>query len=259
MTGRIEVDLTVVGKHFAYALERHPELKWFERNKGIEEPDLMHFFARHIQPGDQVIDAGACVGVFTLMLSRLVGDTGTVLAFEPDPVNYERLCQNLKLNAMQNVVASPFGLWSTNCWLKFSSLRNGYSSVLRMTDPDTNVITVPALTLDQVLTKEDHPRLLKLDCEGSEVEILKGAQAALRRGIDYVIVEFHFPILDIIQVTEKQIREDMAALGYDAFVLLPDGETPMFIPPDKTLNVRMSLVELPPRCNVLFQWKGGRC
>ncbi len=50
------------------------------------------------KPGDIVVDGGAYMGTFTLVASKLVGQTGKIIAFEPDPVNYEKLLENIGLN-----------------------------------------------------------------------------------------------------------------------------------------------------------------
>ena len=52
------------------------------------EPDLLYAFLHFIRPGDVCIDAGANIGYHTIFMSQLVGPTGLVLAFEPDPTHF---------------------------------------------------------------------------------------------------------------------------------------------------------------------------
>lgn len=251
----VDVAFDFCGKHFAHTIQ-HPEAVDFKANNGLDEQDVMHALVRYVQPGDRVIDAGANIGVFTVMLSQLVGAQGLVWAFEPDPTYYEILCHNIELNAMRNVISSTFALWDENReQLRFSSMHGGLSTAaFYVLNPESKEITVRARSLDTLLS--DHFRLMKLDCEGAEILILQGARKLLaRHEIDYVIVEFNFYILDTIKLKEKQIRDFMRLFGYNAFLLLPTGSPPIFIPPEKTLNVE-PLKELgPPRCNVLFSYR----
>ena len=60
-------------------------------------------FEKNISKGDIVVDVGAHIGTHTLTFARIVGDKGTVFAFEPDPRNFEILRKNIKINNYQNV------------------------------------------------------------------------------------------------------------------------------------------------------------
>src|SRR5262249_40094604 len=86
--------------------------------KSIEYPgtlvDAIPFYTRHhaLRSGDTVVDAGAHVGIFSLYAARRVGPEGLVIAFEPDPVLFEQLVQQIALNDIKNIRPVKKGLWS---------------------------------------------------------------------------------------------------------------------------------------------------
>ena len=84
-----------------------------------------------IQPGMCVVDAGACDGEFALYASRCVGPTGRVVALEPDPGNFRRLCDTFALNGgvPTNVSLLPVGLWKQSGRLQFIAGRHLTSSL----------------------------------------------------------------------------------------------------------------------------------
>lgn len=71
---------------------------------GIYEPLETEVVGREVSAGDVVVDIGAHIGYYTLMLARIVGPCGKVYAFEPDPENFTLLQRNVKENGYRNVV-----------------------------------------------------------------------------------------------------------------------------------------------------------
>ena len=71
---------------------------------GYHEPIETDLIKKHVKRGDVVLDLGANIGYFTLILPRLVGEEGKVFAFEPDPENFALLKKNVEINSYQNVV-----------------------------------------------------------------------------------------------------------------------------------------------------------
>jgi hypothetical protein len=70
---------------------------------GSWEPEVVRSIQKHVIPGTTVLDIGAQSGFYSLLLSRLVGLEGMVVAFEPLPANFRVLEENLNLNKVQNV------------------------------------------------------------------------------------------------------------------------------------------------------------
>jgi len=223
---------------------------WPEEGQSFYEPEVSNTMARFVRPGDFVIDAGANIGWFSVILSRMVGNEGLVLAFEPDPRNFEVLEQNLSLNKIENVQAVEAALCDKDRNMKFWMMEHGgYSSFIRYKNHLSSKDML-ARSLDSLLATCKHltPRVIKLDCEGAEEAILRGAEEVLRRGVDCVIVEFNFQILE----SDRAIRDFMCDLGYDFFFIRKDGiAEPIFLDPAygmvssniNTINVLFSTKE----------------
>jgi FkbM family methyltransferase len=134
------------------------------------------FFRAYLRPGDTCIDAGANVGLLTLTASELVGDEGCVIAVEAHPRTYRYLRENLKLNRCTNVRACHAALAAAPGTLLFSEEAE---DDIRHVVPSGPGLRVPAVTLDSLTAAIDTVHLLKLDVEGYECEVLRGADRTL--------------------------------------------------------------------------------
>lgn len=144
--------------------------------------------------GDVVVDIGAHYGFYTLYASRLVGAEGVILSFEPHPDNYKGLLTNLCLNGIKNVKTfnTALGEFDGKTKLYIRSHSGWHSISIRSKD----YITVDLAKLDTIaeglnLKKVD---LIKMDTEGAELDILKGANEVVKRfKPSLTIAAYHFP------------------------------------------------------------------
>jgi FkbM family methyltransferase len=127
-----------------------------------------------LRPGDTVLDVGANIGVHSMHLSRAVGPTGIVHAFEPDPANVKLLRRNLERNGCANVVVHPYGLAAEGGAHTLFLCRGnkGLQSLVRM-EHSTSEITIDLRRAADVLSGVA-PRAMKLDVEGAEALVLDG-------------------------------------------------------------------------------------
>ena len=129
--------------------------------------------SRLVRSGDCVLDIGANLGLVTLTLSALVGPTGRVHAFEPNPQMQAFIDEAVSRNRLHNVTLHRFALGAQPNELRLSIPRSnaGAASLVatRQTADSTEVV-VPVRTLSAVLEDEsiDHIRLVKIDVEGFE-------------------------------------------------------------------------------------------
>lgn len=82
--------------------------RWISRSivsRGVWEPDETALIVDRLRPGDTFVDIGANIGWFTLIAARIVGESGMVIAYEPDPDNFAILDRNIARNGLTNVVA----------------------------------------------------------------------------------------------------------------------------------------------------------
>ncbi len=132
---------------------------------------------------DVVIDVGANYGFYSLLSSRLIGDGGLILALEPESTNYAVLVANLMVNNIKNTKALKIGLSdneNNEICLYLSSHPGQHSLVFQRTS-DFEFIAVR--TLDNLIEELDVKKvnLIKIDAEGAEIPILKGALKTITR------------------------------------------------------------------------------
>jgi len=144
-----------------------------------------------------VVDAGANEGLHTLLASRRVRETGSVLAFEPSSRELERLTANLEGNGVGNVM--PFGLALTDydgeALLAIAGFEHeGQNTLGEFVHSGVSLLRterVAARTLDGILAELRIPRvdLIKIDVEGGEAQVIKGASKTLREARPALLFE----------------------------------------------------------------------
>src|SRR5262245_30891581 len=220
------------------------------------EPEVVNVISKVVRKDDFVIDAGANLGFFTMILSRLVGDKGLVMAFEPDTKIYRELVENVEANNFMNVMCSDTALWNSDCEKEFWVYpKSGYSSFVPY-DESTPCL-VRARKLDTLLQAFPPPRFMKLDCEGSEQWILYGTEQTLRRGVHCVVVELNYEMMDDFGFSKTAVREFMTALGYHMFIIsvrdpVTDEYKLVRVEPDQELIIRCKDEDRARVVNVMF-------
>lgn len=155
---------------------------------------------KYLRPGGCFYDAGAHIGYYSLLAARLVGEAGRVVAFEPDPANVHVLQENLSRNGVSNVDVVPAALWS-HCGVgTFQrsaaerpdlSSRRGAVVALNGRPPGSGLINMKTLTLDAFAADRRPPAMIKIDVEGAEIEVLKGAQKLIAQTRPVFLLEVH--------------------------------------------------------------------
>jgi FkbM family methyltransferase len=143
--------------------------------------------------GDVVIDIGAHVGLFSIYLAKR-WPVIKVFSFEPFPVNFRNCAENLQLNGITNVVLSPIAITNDNRLLNMATdphNSGGASAVVKTFESNGIVTDLASMTLDEVFLAHeiDRCKLMKIDCEGMEYEILLGARVLDK--VEYLAGEFH--------------------------------------------------------------------
>jgi FkbM family methyltransferase len=162
---------------------------------GNYEPELQQVFSSLIKPGQVVYDVGANVGFMTLLASKLVGPTGTVVAFEPRSETARNLRAQISINQLDNVIVeecavaeqvgtSEFVVDSFSVMSKLADRGAGNGST-----PGTQLVRTT--TLDHVIGRLKPPDLVKIDIEGAELLALSGASRLLSEHRPILVVELH--------------------------------------------------------------------
>lgn len=189
------------------------------------EPETCFVLLRALKEGDCAVDGGANIGFFTLLMSKLVGDTGQVLAFEPGENNLERLIRNLNLNRCVNVKVVPKPLWASKTNVNLFCYEDGGANSLWPRDGVDRGNEMAATTLD--LECLHPPKLIKLDIEGAEVRALRGARATLKNH-PVIITEMNEKALERAGTSFEELRQTLR--GYDCFLLSQTGHFPTYVP-----------------------------
>lgn len=167
----------------------------------VWEPSATAAFRHLLSPGDVCVDVGAHLGYFTLLASKLVGDDGHVYAFEPSPRNYEGLLANLARNGVTNV--TPLGIAAgasaTHALLHEGPGTNSGRATLRPVRPNLSPIEDQGLLVEvrpisECIPQHHHTRIrvIKIDVEGTELEVLRGLTPIFDLGERLaVLVEFN--------------------------------------------------------------------
>lgn len=193
----------------------------FIRSQGVWEADLMKLMTRTLRPGDVVVDVGANVGFHTVLASRLVGATGRVYALEPMPWTLALLRANLARHECANVEVLPVAATDTGGSMRLAFREDELSSAgLRNGEAGVDVETA---RLDDVLPGVV-ASFVKVDVEGAEPAVLRGARGLLERsGQALVVVEFrnaaHFR-----GESPEDVLSFYESLGFELCVLRRNGD-----------------------------------
>ncbi|MEU0299703.1 FkbM family methyltransferase [Streptomyces sp. NPDC006175] len=153
---------------------------------GVWEPPLTKWLQRTLQPGDTFVDAGANIGYYSLLASRLVGTSGSVVAIEASPDFHTLLSANVALNRASNVRAVSEAVSDRSEMLHFilaSSANMGANSIVPYAGKAESQVAVPARPLPDILRPSElaSARVIKVDVEGAEGAVVRGLVPALER------------------------------------------------------------------------------
>lgn len=185
---------------------------------------LAHFFIRFIQPGDKIADVGAHFGYFSLLAAHLAGPEGSVWSFEPGSATHAVLTRNTQ--AFQQMKVHRLLIGAENGILDFWEFPTLFSEY-NTTRPDSvpehlhgRKTQLASTRLDTFFTaRQTAPRLIKIDVEGAEYEVVQGLEGLFEQG--------SFPVLAMEFLGEpghQQAVKWLLMRGYQVFVPAPTGE-----------------------------------
>lgn len=207
------------------------------------ERDVTKWFSEFSKQYKNVIDAGANVGVFSLLAAKS-NENSIVHAFEPNPNNYGRLQRNISLNFFENRINShrvalgndfnsivfhlPDGDWISDVSSVYAAHTASFNDFKQKT------INVPCTTLDRFCEeKKFSPRLIKIDVELYELQVLQGMKRILISDKPFIFCEIFNdavkrkvnPVLDeqLPNGYTKKIEDILKVIGYHAYLFTPIG------------------------------------
>ena len=179
---------------------------------GFHEIPVQEALGRLVYEGQTAYDVGAYVGFFSLILGRLVGSRGSVIAFDPVIQNCERIARHATMNSMSWVTAMPVAAATQRAMVTWNpGGRGDWGSV----SGEPGRLSVRTTSLDELVFDDGYPppNLIKIDVEGSEGFVLKGAGRILRTYRPSIVCELHGPGAAAV------VRSELAAAGYQLYSL----------------------------------------
>lgn len=194
-------------KNYVYTV-RHGIANGLERKGGLgfipnlpplkqEEKFLMNLDLK----GQTIYDIGGFEGIFTIFFARAVGSDGKVITFEPNPMNYKKIIENVKLNKFDNVRVLQIGLGEkkekTTLAFEDSELAIGSiqkdikNQILRKRGGKSIDVEVDSLDNQIKTTGLPQPDFIKIDVEGLEMEVLVGMSEIIKKYKPKLFIEIH--------------------------------------------------------------------
>ncbi len=206
--------------NYGFVMELDP-IEWTQSEllrDGCIESLTSVLYTKLLHQGDTYVDVGAHIGYHTLLARRCIEATGQVIAVEPQPYNCDKLLANWRANGFENLalyVAAIGEEDSTVCLhqqVQTDSTR--LSMCLEPVNDEARVFYVPLRRLDAILSEQgvEHIRLLKIDVEGYELEVVNSLGSFLT-AIDNII----FEVLDTsssISAKSVALIEKLKSLNY---------------------------------------------
>lgn len=196
-------------------------------NNGTREKEHIYFLTRLLTEGMVVLDIGANIGYYSVMLGKLVGENGKVYALEPSLNNFKLLNINIMLNDMVNIVESfNIGVSNTTGFADFyqsakSNWHTFYPKVHSGTTTEslvhTSPIKVPVITIEDFIENKQKIDLIRMDIEGFEVEVFE-SMVPLLEDLNFrpsIIFEAHYPRYDDDEHNMKEKLNMLFKAGYN--------------------------------------------
>jgi FkbM family methyltransferase len=199
-------------------------------NGGFENTERS-FVEHFLRPGMTVLDIGAHHGFYTLLASRKVGSQGRVIAVEASQREREKLHRHLRMNGCKNVCVVACALGEAQGTAELYLVSGGETGCNSLRPPDVaqpaTRIVVSVETLDRMLQEQkiDHVDFIKMDVEGAEFSVLKGAHKLLNsQPRPTILIEVYDIRTRPWGYAARDIVRYLTSLEYRWFSPLPDGK-----------------------------------
>jgi FkbM family methyltransferase len=219
--GRIEQAPQPEG--FVFPIDRGTLIGWSIHFFGTYEPEV-RAEVRRLRPGDVAIDVGANVGWHTLLMAAQVGGAGRVYAFEPNDTTRQRLLDAVASNALTRSVtvdARAVADRAGDTGFEAPAAGHVWDGTGRLSAGGGRL--VPCTTLDAFVAEQRIARaaLLKIDVEGWELAVLRGARETLRTLRPRIVFEFDAAYVSRCGGSGDQLLDWLHGLDYAVFALAP--------------------------------------
>jgi FkbM family methyltransferase len=225
---------------------------------GLTEPETQRLLSAILRPGMVMVDVGAYVGQFTLISSRVANNEIRIFSFEPTPDVFRQLCRNVKANRCAHVTCIQAALSDTPGKANFYFYPESHdqNSLRALASSDASCVEVAVETIDSISDKYliDRIDVIKVDVEGNELSVLKGARRSLAQFRPVLIIEVSRH-QRAYGYTGADIKTLLREFCYDAFRVQP-GTCPPYEFSANEINSRVShfnIVAIPSEATLQFE------
>lgn len=190
----------------------------------VYESNVTAELRKVLAPGMVCVDIGANIGFFTMLCAARVGETGKVIAFEPNPGNCELIRHSIAANGFRHVVVHPFAVsdredefhldWHVNTMHSNTAVQAAPSPT-SMRNAAGDAVKVRSVVVGKVLADEPRVDVVKIDVDGWEARALRGMANLVERHRPILFTEFCPDLLaGVSQVRPEAYLEELQRFGY---------------------------------------------
>ena len=194
------------------------------------EPELWEYLRTHVGRREQVLDVGAFLGAYAVMMARWGGEGARILAFEPTPSTLPYLKRHVTLNGMDGrIEVINCALGAELGFVELHEHSDPYRNAIGASDPSgiaSGTSRVALTTVDDVCRERSFsPTLVRMDVQGFEYAVLQGARETIAKGKGRlrIVLEVHPQLWSLQGIDERKFDALLEELGLRAVPLLGSG------------------------------------
>lgn len=251
----VTVNLNISNRQLIMTLDRHSPVHQMMiaelQSSGGYEIASQLFMTRVLREGDTFVDIGAHIGYFTMMAAATVNDHGRVIAVEPMEENHRQLAAHIEVNQLNHVqiIKSVISDIDGEVQLHFNADNDGGHALWNPGEHPLNElsrqnprsVTVPSCKLSTLLENQniDHVRLLKIDTEGAEAQILKSSRDVFTDGrVDFAVIEVNITGLHCLGSNIPSLFSLARDIGFVLCLPQENGGPPILLAADNEPDPR---------------------
>lgn len=160
---------------------------------GTYESGFQKIFLNKVTKGDIFFDVGAHVGFYSLLASQLIGEEGKVFSFEPSSRNFAYLKKHIKINRRSNIVINQKAIMDRSGFFPFDQTEGSFTGHIVISEKNNKKMQgVQGVSLDDFCEKNKvFPTILKIDVEGAEADVFRGAQRIIEMAHPKIFLAIH--------------------------------------------------------------------
>lgn len=191
------------------------------------EPHVTKLLRHELRTGEVFLDIGGNIGYYTMLAASIVGESGKVICFEPNPQNLQLIYEGLLTNNFHNVVVYPYAASDRADILKFTTVGSNGGIVTEASQDQKYYLLVQSVRIDEIVSDQTID-FVKIDVEAHEPYVIRGMSKLIQQWRPKIITEFHPWAMRINNIeTPKDYLVQLAELGYELNIIDSAGVVPL--------------------------------